>query len=449
MESPSFDLGSYCSSPLLYREGEDFLGQPVNTFFEEDNSFDFIDTFEAGLSIADNVNEVSTTQKHEKDQNLITESSLVSNTQQGHESSKENYFINSYEVGTSSVSGNEQAKESYNKNSVSLLRSTPECINTCTNGVNPSDENADSSTLSKNAEGLTLSSGGQKATETGKEPSRTGDKNLAKKNENETLGNTTATAVLPEDRKKNFQQSTYINNTLNENTTVDKVKLSSEEHATCEKASHANNKDRKSIRATDFRRPVNDNSFALKNSAFKRCVVPKTFYSPFWTPEKSTAKHEKSLEDGLVNAQRNMDILYCCNCKLQKRDSKLIGIAMKPSTLTSRHRDASNKYIDFLKRNSVAKPPDRRKKENKTINGEISGHVCNEANNGDRWISLPAIRTSFKTPRQRASLRHREVGASFTRTHYVAPIDSLINKYKGMHFDLAEQQKRYQLKPFK
>ena len=120
---------------------------------------------------------------------------------------------------------------------------------------------------------------------------------------------------------------------------------------------------------------------------------------------------------------------------------------MKPthSALTTSHKD-SNSYIDFLKRNSVVRPQgNHRKAYDKTISGETSrhGHVCNEANRNDKLISLPTIETSFRTARQKV-LNNRE-----TRTLSVAPLDGLINKYKGGNFDLVEQQKRYQLKPFK
>lgn len=448
MDSPCFDLGSLCSSPLLYQEGEDFLGQPVNTFFDEDNSFDFIDTFEAGLSIAGNANEVSAAERQESHQYLIREGPLELNTQQGHDCTEKD-FINGKHDGERFC---EQVIVSSSENSASLHTSISECINTCTNEVDPSGENVDSRALSKNAEGLTQSAGRQNATETDNAPSCSHDKDRVKTgSEDETLtSRTIPEAVLPEDLKKNCEQNTYIDSSFNEKSTCDNFKvLSLEGHTNCENDSHAI-KVRKSIRATDFKKPENNASFALKNSAFKRCVVPKTFYSPFWTPEKSTAGREKSLEDGLVHAQRNMDILYCCNCKSQKRDSKHIGIAMKSSssTLTTSHKD-TNQYIDFLKRNSVLKPHgNHRKTHNKTINGEISGHVCNEANDNGRFISLPAIGTSFKTARQRTS-NNRQIGTLYSRTLSVASIDRLINKYKGTHFDLVEQQKRYQLKPFK
>ncbi|XP_078342165.1 uncharacterized protein LOC144628000 [Oculina patagonica] len=449
MGSPCFDLGSLCSSPLLYQEGEDFLGQPVNTFFDEDNSFDFIDTFEAGLSIAGNANEVSAAKTQDTHQYLIREGPLELTTQQGH-SCKEKDFIN----GNGGETLCEQVKVSSIENSASLHNTSVfESLNTCTNEVSPSSENVESKTLTKNAEELTQSAGRQNATETDNVPSSSHDKDRVKTgSETEALANATIPeAVLPEDLEKNSEQNAYINSSFNEKPTCDNLKLLSlEGHTNCENESHAI-KIRKSIKGTDFKRPENNaNSFALKNSAFKRCVVPKTFYSPFWTPEKSTAGHEKSLKDGLVNAQRNMDILCCCNCKSQKRDPKHIGVAMKPSpgTITTSLKD-TNQYIDFLKRNSAVKPQgNHRKTRNKTINGEISGHVCNEENNNSRWISLPAIGTSFKTARQKTS-NNRQIGAVYSRTLSVASIDRLINKYKGTHFDLVEQQKRYQLKPFK
>lgn len=443
MESPTFDLGSLCSSPLLYAEGEDFLGQPVNTFFDEDNSFDFIDTFEAGLSIAENANEVTGAEKHEKDHFLIRESPLVLDTQQ------EDCITGKDVINTS-----EGAETFCEATRSHISPPLSECINTCTNEVSPNTENGDSRTLSKNAEELMQSTGRQDVTEADKTPSKNCDKDRVKTgSENETRANTAIpSAVLPEGLEKNFEQNTYINNDFNEKPTLENFKLLSlDEHATYGNNSHAINAP-KSIKATDFKNPHSSPSLALRNAAFRRCVVPKTFYSPFWKPEKSTAGgvHENSLEDGLANAQRNMDILYCCNCKSQRRDSKHIRITMKsrPGLSAACHKDG-NQYIDFLKRNSVMKPQgDHRKTHNKAINGEISGHVCNETNINGRWISLPAIRTSFKASRQRAC-SNREIGTVYPRTLSIASIDGLINKHKGRHFDLVEQQKRYHLKPFK
>lgn len=454
MDSPSFDLGSLSSSPFLYREGEDFLGQPVNTFFDEDISFDFVDTFEAGFLIAGIADEVPAAATHEKDQYLMSERPVVLTTPRGHDSNSEKELNIADGAETFCASRSEQVKVSHRENSASLQTSISESINTCTNEVNPSAEKVLSRTVSKNAEGLTQNANGKNSTETTNAISTSHDKDCVQTgSESEQIANIETPVVSREDPRNNFQQSIHIYSSVNDKTTFDNFKLLSlEEHTTCDKDRTYAIKGSESIRATDFKKAENNPSFGLKNSAFKRCVVPKTFYSPFWTPEKSTARQEKSLEDGLVNARRNVDILYCCHCKSQKRDSKNIKIAMKPAqgTLATSHKDG-NRYIDFLKRNSVVKPQgNHRRAYNKTISGEISrhGHICNEAHRNDKWISLPAIGTSFRTARQKA-LSNRDIGALYSRTLSVAPIDGLINKYKGRHFDLVEQQKRYQLKPFK
>lgn len=53
-----FDFGLLCFSLILYGEGEDFLEQFVNMFFDEDLNFDFIDVFEDGFLIFGNVSEI-------------------------------------------------------------------------------------------------------------------------------------------------------------------------------------------------------------------------------------------------------------------------------------------------------------------------------------------------------------------------------------------------------
>ena len=452
MDSPSFDLGSWSSSPFLYREGEDFLGQTVNTFFDEDLSFDFVDTFEAGFSMAGRTDGVSATATHEKDQYLMSESPVPLTSPRGHDSSSEKELNITNGAETVSVSRSEHVKLSQRGNSAPLQTSISENINTCTNQVEPSSETVLSKTVSKNAEARTQNATRQEATETDNAPSTSHDKDCVETgSQGEKIANIATPAASREDLGNNIQQNTNIHSSEHEKATFDNLKLLSlDEHTTCDMDRAYAIKSRESLRAADSEKEEDSPSFGLKNSALKRCVVPKTFYSPFWTPEKSTARQEKSLEDGFINARRKVDILYCCHCKSQKRGAKNIQITMKPaqSTLTTSHKD-SNRYIDFLKRNSVAvrSQGKHRRGYNKTICGGMSrhGYICNETNSNDKWISLPTIDTSI----HQKALSNREIGALHSRTLSTSPIDGLINKYKGRHVDLVEQQKRYQLKPFK
>jgi len=446
MNSPCFDLGSECSSPFLYGEGEDFLGQPVNTFFDEDISFDFVDIFEAGFSIAGRTDEVSATETHEEDQHLINKSPVVLTSPQGHDSDAQKELNITDGARTFLVSRSEHVKVSQRENSASLQASSSKNINTGTNQV---DVRVLSRTVSKNAEERTQNARRQEAAETDNVLSTSYDKDaVGTSSQSEKITNIATPAASREDPGKNFQRNIDNYSSVYDKTTFENSELlSHEEHKTCDENRAYANKGRESTRAADFKKAENIPSFGLKNSAFKRCVAPKTFYSPFWTPERSTARQEKSLDDGFVHARRNVDILFCCHCKSQNRGAKKIKITMKPahSALTTSHKD-SNSYIDFLKRTSVVRPQgNHRKAYNKTISGEPSrhGHICNEANRNDKLISLPTIDTSLRTARQKA-LNNRD-----TRTLSVAPLDGLINKYKGRNFDLVEQHKRYQLKPFK
>ena len=446
MDSPTYDLGSLSSSPFLYREGEDFLGQTVNTFFDEDICFDFVDTFEAGFSIAERTDEVSRTATYEKDQYLMSESPVLFTPPQEHNINSEKELSITDGAETLLASRSDHVKVSQRENSALLQTSISGNINTYTNQVEPSVETVLSRTVSKNSEERRQNARRQDATETSrhKDCLKTGS-------ESEQIANIATPAASRAGLGNNFQQNIDIYSSVHEKTAFDSFELLSlEEHTTCDKERTYAIKGRESIRATDVKKTENNPSFGLNNSAFKRCVVPKTFYSPFWTPDNSTARQGKSLEDGLINARHNVDILYCCHCKSQKRGAKKLRITMKPaqSTLTTSHKD-SNRYIDFLKRSSES-VVSHRTAYNKTISGEISrhGHICNEANRNDKWISLPAIDTSFRPARQKA-LSNRDIGTLYSRTLSVAPIEGLINKYRGRHFDLVEQQKRYQLKPFK
>jgi len=446
MNSPCFDLGSECSSPFLYGEGEDFLGQPVNTFFDEDISFDFVDIFEAGFSIAGRTDEVSATETHEEDQHLINKSPVVLTSPQEHDSDAQKELNITDGARTFLVSRSEHVKVSQRENSASLQASSSKNINTGTNQV---DVRVLSRTVSKNAEERTQNARRQEAAETDNVLSTSYDKDaVGTSSQSEKITNIATPAASREDPGKNFQRNIDNYSSVYDKTTFENSELlSHEEHKTCDENRAYANKGRESTRAADFKKAENIPSFGLKNSAFKRCVAPKTFYSPFWTPERSTARQEKSLDDGFVHARRNVDILFCCHCKSQNRGAKKIKITMKPahSALTTSHKD-SNSYIDFLKRTSVVRPQgNHRKAYNKTISGEPSrhGNICNEANRNDKLISLPTIDTSLRTARQKA-LNNRD-----TRTLSVAPLDGLINKYKGRNFDLVEQHKRYQLKPFK
>lgn len=74
MDSLSFDLGLWSLSLFFYWEGEDFFGQMVNIFFDEDFSFDFVDIFEVGFLMFGRIDGVLVRVIYEKDQYLMSES---------------------------------------------------------------------------------------------------------------------------------------------------------------------------------------------------------------------------------------------------------------------------------------------------------------------------------------------------------------------------------------
>jgi len=211
MDSPCFDLGSLSSSPFLYREGEDFLGQTVNTFFDEDISFDFVDTFEAGFSIAGRTDEVSATATHKKDQYLMSESPVLLTSPRRHESKLEKELNTTDGAETFFVSRSEHVKVSQRENSASQQTSFSENKNTCTNEVDPSAEKVLSRTVSKNAEELTQNATRQEATETDNTLSRSHDKDAVETgSQSEQITNITTPAASREDLGNNFQQNINI-----------------------------------------------------------------------------------------------------------------------------------------------------------------------------------------------------------------------------------------------
>lgn len=432
MESPSYDLGSLCSSPLLYPEGDDFLGQPVNIFNDEDISFDFIDNFGTGfLIVGKDTNEVSTTSP-ECDQILISESPKLRRNETARKECNDKKTFKEESSRNRQVIGacdNENSDSAYGHTSAS------ECINHegfANEDTDTRTENVDSNAVCKNAETT-----GQNVKEN--HALSQNDRNINRMKNNR-VDNNFAALDTSGDTDKHFNENVYANNNPNEKPVFQNFELSSiRAHKTSNKETCLTDTIRRGPNSTSLKK-IDDSSFSVKSFAFKRCVVPKTFYSPFWTPEKSTSKEEKKLDDGFTNAQRNMDILYCCHCRSQKRDAKNARFTVKNETGLNKD---GNKYIDFLKRNSFFKQQGISQKHlNKAINQNPSRHVDEAGINNDKCISLPAIYTAPSKPK---TLAHQKKPIALSLTS----IEELINKYKSHGFDLAEQQKRYRLKPFK
>ena len=446
MDSPSYDLGSLCSSPLLYEEGEDFLGHPVNIFEDEDISFDLLDTFAADFSIAGNItNEDSKTAARAEDP-ILTSECLTLKRNKNETKYKEYNSDEKTLNGESNTNKQDIASNNEHSDSIHDLVSASECFEGPVNEVtNTSTEHLQSNVLCKNAD-YKAQYIRHDATEN--HALSQSDRAINRVTTDGRVDNSSAATGLL-DLRKHSSENTYSNNNSNEKTiSANDVKLSS--HGAPQKTFNKgfDSVDTRKLSKTTGFKGIDDSVFSVKTSPFRRCVPQKTFYSPFWTPEKSTTKHEKSPEDGLSNTQRNVDILYCCNytCGSQKRYAKKTRFAVKNETS---FRDG-NKYTDILKRKSVSfrqqgKP---QKPYNKAINGELSFHLDDIGANNDKWISLPAIFTSSKLPK--TASRNKAIGdSSVSSTLSMTSVEGLINKYKGHRFDLAEQEKRYKLKPFK
>lgn len=442
MNSPTYDLGSLCSSPLLYAEGEDFLGQPVNVFEDEDITFDFIDSFEGDFSIAGSHTKEVPATGSEQDQTLITERTTLGggNEIEGFEHNNDHKRTINEES-----CGNKQVITSNNDNGDSSIHdyiSVSECFDGVTNEVtNGRTENLNTRPLSKKA-----GDGTQYIRENADENNSLSQTNHEISGEKLDIQddykiNTSLSPVQDESPNLNYSQKIARSYPSHEKTVfLDKIKLPSQEGQKTSKRDFESQVTSNLLKKTNVKKVCNDSeAFCVKTSTFKRCIPPKTFYSPFWTPEKSTARQERSLEDSLLNAaQRNVDILYCYNCTTcgsKKPHVKKTKIAVKTN-------EVGNKYTDFLKRRTVFKQHESSlNHHNKDINGEPSCHLDDSSANNDKWTSLPAIYTS-----KPKTAHNKPIGAS---TLSFTSIEELIKKYKGHRFDLVEQQKRYKLKPFK
>lgn len=442
MSSPTFDLGSLCSSPLFYPEGEDFLGQPVNAFNDEDISFDFVDNFGTGFAtVGKNINEVIPREHY---QILTSESpTLRRNDNAGKENNNDQKTFS----GKSRSNKQVIASNNGNRDSVDEQASASECVEV----TDTKTENLHSNDLCKTAEGETLDNLVEQDATQNHALSRSDCQiNGLKNGELQIVDNSPATtnSSIP-NLHKHFTENTYPDNNFDEKTIFARWDLSSEgAHKPLSKSSYLEDLGEQDSKMTSLKK-IDDSSFSVKNSAFtRRCVIPKTFYSPFWTPEKSTARQGKFVEDGFINAQRNVDILYCCNYRSQKRDAKNKRFAVKSDAGFDKD---GTKYTDFLKRNSVFKQQGNSvRHHNKTINEVISAHIDDGGPNNDKWVSLPTIYNSSPKPRGLAPHHKKPTGGPFqTGTHSMSSIDELIKKYRGHAFDLVEQQKRYQIKPFK
>lgn len=440
MNSPTYDLGSRCSSPLLYAEGEDFLGQPVNVFEDEDISFDFIDSFEGDFSIAGSHTKGLPATASEQDQTLITERTTL-----GGRHENEGFEHNSDHKKTINEEscGKKQIIASNNgDSSIHDYISASECFDGVTNEVtNERKKDLNMRPLSKNAGDGTRyirenADENDSLSQTNREISR---EKLDIRDDYKI--NTSLSPVQDESPYLNNPQKIARSYPSHEKKVfLDNMKLSSQQEQKTSKRDFESQVTSNLLKKTNVKKVCNDSeAFCVKTSTFKRCIPPKTFYSPFWTPEKSTTRQERSLEDSLLNAaQRNVDILYCYNCTAcgsQKPHVKKSKIAVKTN-------EVGNKYTDFLKRRTVFRQQENSLKyHNKDINGESSCRLDDSSANNNKWTSLPAIYTS-----KPKTAYNKPIGAS---TLSFTSIEELIKKYKGHRFDLVEQQKRYRLKPFK
>lgn len=439
MGSPAYDLGSLCSSPLLYPEGDDFLRQPVNVFYDEDVSFDFVDSFGTGFAISRNgMNEKNTTLR-------THDQALTSGRATSIHSDQADVECNNDKKTFKGESSSTMPFNNENRGSVDDTTSASEYTKSSNEVTSIKTGDLQSETLCINAEHETP----ENTSENEKKNHALSQNSCNDVKSGGQVNNRSSETNSSRDHHRHFSDSVYSNNNFDEkplHVFHNDVLSPRGMHKPSGKLNPSQDLGRKESQVTRWKQ-IDGSSFSVKSSPFKRCVVPKTFYSPFWTPESSATKQKKLMEDGFIHAQRNVDILYCCNCRSQKRDAK--SKRCKAKSDAGFYKDA-NKYNDFLKRDSVFKQQGNSSRHhNKTFTEVVSVHLDDSGtNNNDQGISLPAINTP--PSKRKAVPNKKSIGGSFqSNALSLTSIERLIKKYKGHGFDLVEEQKRYQLKPFK
>lgn len=436
MGSPSYDLRSLCSSPLFYRDGEDFLGQPVNDINDDDITFEFLDDFGMDFSTSRRDTNLLTTTRQEAEKNATTTTPP----------SKLDGAVDDALTG-------EDDKITFNAKSQSTAlplietnyfhgarnKSVPE-------GGTDTDENK-----ATKAENLHFN-GWRRRVESSTLENDLTDKHIFVVIDHFNGAKNGGTSENVKDHvsagayHKHLEENAGSKKDLNaKQKTFDTVVLPTH---VGHKTSSENIKSENSFCGKDTKmenlKRINVSSSSLKvnNAVSRRSIAPKTFYPPFWKSEKYTTKQETNIETEDSGSQRKLDTLQSWSYRTQKRDTKNTRFKIKGQ---AGYKD--KKYADFLKRNSdfqqLGNPCNRR-----TGIAEITREHSDGAEwktEQKKWISLPTIYTpSMLNPK--ADHPRKKTNKN---NYSLSSIEALIKEYRAHGFDLVEQRKRYKLKTFK
>ena len=422
MGSPSYDLRSLCSSPLFYRDGDDFLGQPVNDIYDEDLSFDFLEDFGIGLAITKEASEPRTTTLQGEDQ-VVT-------------SRTQTFKPNNFDTAVITAHKTQDDKKTFkaeSNNTVRIFESNCFLARTCTclsvgaGGITNDVTNTKTKSLLSNGlraktDRAALESPGLELTE---------NHALLSIDQCNGTKNSSQDAESPFGKDafyKQLENASTRKNFKGKRTVFNDAKLPTQvRYSTSGKSSVS-----KKTSSTGSNRSVE---------------APKPFRSPFSKPGNCIVQQEKSTEGVNCHAQQNVDVVHSCNIMTHKRDAKKRILKIKSE---AGYGQDGKKYMDFLKRSA-----DFEKQGNHSGNG-VQDKRMNEAiqkrldeakwTNGEQLLSLPAIDTS--SPKAKVAYPNKK---SCLSTPSSSSIEDLLKKYqyRSHQFDLVEQQKRYHLKTLK
>ncbi|XP_068713481.1 uncharacterized protein [Montipora foliosa] len=422
MGSPSYDLRSLCSSPLFYRDGDDFLGQPVNDIYDEDLSFDFLEDFGIGLAITKEASEPRTTTLQGEDQ-------VVTNKTQ-------TFKPNNFDTAVITAHKTQDDKKTFkaeSNNTVRIFESNSFLARTCTclsvsaGGITNDVTNTKTKSLLSNGlraktDRAALESPGLELTENHALLSIdhcNGTKSSSQDAEGPFGKDAFYKQLEKGSTRKNFKGKRTVFN--------DAILPTQVRYTTSGKSSVS-----KKTSSTGSNRAVE---------------ASKPFRSPFSKPGNCIVRQENSTEGDNCHAQQNVDVVHSCNIMTHKRDAKKRILKIKSE---AGYGQDGKKYMDFLKRNA-----DFEKQGNHSGNGGQDKRM-NEAiqkrldeakwTNEEQLLSLPAIDTS--SPKAKVAYPNKK---SCLSTPSSSSIEDLLKKYqyRPHRFDLVEQQKRYHLKTLK
>lgn len=437
MGSPSYDLRSQCSSPLFYRDGDDFLGQPVNDINDDDIIFDFLDDF--GMSFSTNT----------RDTNLLT-----TRTQQAEKNTTRTTPPSKLKGAVDHPLTGEHDKKTFNaksKNTALPLIETNYFHDARHISVSEGaiDSNVTDENTGTKAENLHFN-GWRRRVESGSLENDSTDKHTfmvidhfngpkiggSSENFKDHVSEAAYHKHLEEiaaskgdfDAKRKAFDTAVLPTLMGHKTSSENVKS---ESSFCSKGTKRENL-----------KKINVSSLMVNNNAVsRRSIAPKTFYPPLWKSEKCTTKKDTTIEVEDSDPPRKLKTLQSWSYRTQKRETKNMRLKIKGQ---AGYGSKGKKYTDLLKRSSdfqpLGNPCNQRTPGITEITREYSDGAERKTEK-KKWISLPAIYTPT-TLNPKTNHTRKKTNAN---NYSLSSIEALIKEYRAHGFDLIQQPKRYKL----